>query len=461
MRNLYLDTILKVIKGQLFFSSGNPLISNVSARSTRIKDNTAYFDLRCIKPEFKNYKGVVVITDKPWRYLEEASDIVVVWVDNIKEAYWTFVDYYRNLFDIPIIGLTGTCGKTTTKEIIKHILSFKYKVHANYKSNNAAYLDLNYLLGIDDSTQAGVFEMGVAYPNDLVNSCKYYQPQIRVILNIGVYHLTGCKTPEAYLQAKAKMIDGINEVNGTLILNADDENIKKIDVSNIKRIIYFGLGEESDFRAKNIAYSNNGMSFTLCFENKEYDGFIAGLGEHSVYNALAAIAASYQVGMDIKEIIRRLASFKNVEEHLQVKVGVGNCTIIDDTWSSAPISTHAALKLIKEFACGRKKVVILGIMPQLDQSSYSNEEYKKIGSKVVDSQVDQLITIGEEAGITANEAIALGLEESKVFISLDGSGVYDIVKSYLNNNSVILLKVTHRQMKSPILQELKGKIIIS
>jgi UDP-N-acetylmuramoyl-tripeptide--D-alanyl-D-alanine ligase len=116
-----------------------------------------------------------IITDKPLNVEMLSDNITVMQVADINTAYWKFVDFYRSLFNIPVVGVTGTCGKTTTKEMIVHILSENYKVNATHKSLNADFRHLGYLLDINDDTQAGVFEMGVAAPGDLKRCCRYFK----------------------------------------------------------------------------------------------------------------------------------------------------------------------------------------------------------------------------------------------------------------------------------------------
>ncbi|MGG6440829.1 Mur ligase family protein, partial [Saccharococcus caldoxylosilyticus] len=165
MKSLYLQDILAAIGGTVIQGSGNPLIQDVTYRPKKIKDQTMLFyrynDMKIDRKLFRKYKSVVVVTDNPDYFQDVGKDVILIKVPNIEEAYWKFVNYYRHLFDIPIIGITGTCGKTTTKEMVKHILRKYYKVHSTFLSNNQRSLNLKYLLGIDDETQAAVFEMPV------------------------------------------------------------------------------------------------------------------------------------------------------------------------------------------------------------------------------------------------------------------------------------------------------------
>ncbi len=157
---------------------------------------------------------------------------------SIGQAYWTFIDYYRNLFQIPVVALTGTCGKTTTKEMIKHIASREWNVQASVSSKNEPRQSLPYLTGIDKSTEAAIFELGLGNTGNIKHQCMIYQPTIGIITNIGVHHLDGCGNLEGYIKAKAEILEGISE-GGTLIINADDENTKKNTLAYFQRENYY------------------------------------------------------------------------------------------------------------------------------------------------------------------------------------------------------------------------------
>ena len=216
--------------------------------------------------EINNKGPSLVISDKPSSELKNAlSDTTVIRVKSLVQAYWKFMDYYRNLFQIPVVAITGTCGKTTTKEMIKHILSKDWNVQASISSKNEPRQSFPYLMGIDENTKAAVFELGLGNSGNIKHQCMIYQPTIGIITNIGVHHLDGCGNLEGYIKAKSEIVDGIKQ-NGTLILNADDTNTKKVPLHSFKgKIIYFGVSEKSHFRASNIKICKKWNEFSNSF----------------------------------------------------------------------------------------------------------------------------------------------------------------------------------------------------
>ncbi|AJY74848.1 UDP-N-acetylmuramoyl-tripeptide--D-alanyl-D-alanine ligase [Paenibacillus beijingensis] len=443
MKGLYLHEIVNVTGGKLKTKDRTFLVKDAVKRVRDLNDSTVYFHLykkRDISlEEFKKYKATVLVTEDADYFMTLLDDVAIIQVKDIDEAYWKFVEYYRSLFNIPIIGVTGTCGKTTTKEMIKHILSEQYKVQATYKSWNASRANLGYLLRIDESTQAAVFEMGVDWPGDLSESCRYFKPQIRILLNIGVYHLVGCKTPENYIKAKSEILDGMDPANDVIILNADDENIRKIDVSHCEKIVYFGFQDGCHWKAKEVKTVKEGISFTLTYENRDYEVVVPGLGQHNVYNALAALAAVRYAGVDVEEAIDRLKTFKHLRRRLELREGPGGCTILDDNWNNTPPSMEAALRVLKEIAGNKLKVAVLGFMYNLGTSSYAQVQYAKMGKVAAEVGVDILVIIGDKPKAIGNKAIECGMDKSNVYFISQGEAAAKL-SPFLNKNTIVLLK---------------------
>jgi UDP-N-acetylmuramoyl-tripeptide--D-alanyl-D-alanine ligase len=462
---LPLTNILEQIGGgEVLQGSGNPMIHYVMNRTKKeIDDNTLVFhrDHEKIKGKYwKNNTSIVIVTDRPDLCTDLGDSIMLIVVGNLDEAYWKFVTYYRGLFDIPVIGVTGTCGKTTTKEMIRQILGEDFNVKATWMSMNSMSVNLRYLMKLEKETEVAVYEMPVAYPGYIKVACTYFQPQIRILLNIGVHHLADCETPEEYMKAKAEIVDGLDPEQGILILNADDENIMEIvDVSHLKRVVYFGKSENSHFRATNIQYANDGMTFTLVHEGNEYDAYVPGYGEHNIYNALATIAAVSHVGVTIQRSIELLASFEQVKEHLEFKEGLGGCTVIDDTWNSAPLSMATGLQVLEDVSKGKKSIALLGYMPQLGKGPYAAEQYEEMGKKAMEANVDLLVVVGERAKDIGLGAIKSGMDPSKVHYCETGYEVFELIEPHLSEDTNLLLKITYRVMKRDSFKDLRKKLI--
>jgi UDP-N-acetylmuramoyl-tripeptide--D-alanyl-D-alanine ligase len=456
MKNLPLKLIVEKINGKLEQGTDNLIIDDLVTRTKKLMHGGVLFDLyhdQYINPALydKNY-SCAIITDKPANFRGLGENITIIQVSKINEAYWKFTEFYRNIFNIPVIGVTGTCGKTTTKEMIKHILSGTYKVNATYKSYNASFRNLGYLLSINDETQVAVYEMGVASAGDIKTSCMYFKPQVGIITNIGIDHLQAFGTLDAYIKAKAEFLEGLG-FRGTLILNADDENIKQIDLQKYRgKIIYFGFDEQSHFKILNITQVKEGLKFALQYRYKIYHFSTPGYGEFNVYNAIAAIAATHAIGFDIKEAGERLASFHHVEKHFEFNKGINGSTIIDDTWSTNPTSAKAALKLLKYLSQGKKTIAVLGEMSLL--GNQSNKYHCKIGEKVADIGIDQLIVIGDGAVEIGLGALQKGMKHDNVYFCKGSGETYEVLKESLDENSLALVKTSMTASHSDLMEKI-------
>jgi len=378
----------------------------------------------------------LVITDKSSIDLKDVlPNTTVIQVTSLVQAYWKFINYYRNQFQIPVATITGTCGKTTTKDMIRHMLSAIWKVHASISSKNGN--SFPYLMGIDEQTKAAVFEHGLGNSGNIEYQCMIYQPTIGIITNIGVHHLDGCVNLEGYIRAKEEIIGGIKE-GGTLILNADDQNSKKLRIHGFKgKIIYFGTDEKSDFRASRITYGEGGMDFILHTDRKEYKVFVHGYGEHQVSNALAALAAVHEMGMDMSNAISRLKTYENMERHLEFSNGKNGCTIIDDTWTNNPTSVEAALKVLDKVGKGKKIILILGDINRL--GNFEKKYHREVGSMVAERDIHTLITIGEKAEEIARQAKRDGSAANiRIFKNVNDIG--NRLDHIFDDQSIVLIK---------------------
>ena len=440
MKPLSVRHLRTILSGDLMQGSDDVIVRFGAYRIKQIKNqNTILFSRKkIVKWEYlKKYFPLVLVTDQPYSRNEQLKDLTVIKVKDTDEAYWKFVHYYRSLFNIPIVAITGTAGKTTTKEMISHILSVDKTITATNSTNNSRTAHLHYLLSIDDNTEAAVFETAVGAPGDVLKAGEYFKPTIGIITNIGAHHLNYCKTLEDYIHAKGEMVK-ILDHSGVLILNAEDDNTKLIDLTNYRgRIIKIGIDPSCHYRAKDIEYGKDGMQFTIHYKNKDYPFFVPGFGEHQVYNALAAVAVVHEMGMDLQRASNRLKTYKNLNKHLQVYEGLNGSMILDDTWSMTTTSLEAALKVLNEVGKTKKRVAILGTITDLGSWGYVIHE--KAGEIISEIGVDVLITIGYHARIMADHLLKIGTN-SKVYSFNNSTLVLGLLKDIVDENTIILIK---------------------
>jgi len=440
---LHVKDIRILLQGELISGSENWFVKDAIyyKRHELTKPNTLMFASRSDSinwAEIDKKGPALVISDKPIDELSNAlANTTVIKVRSLVQTYWKFIKYYRNLFHLPVVSITGTCGKTTTKEMIKHILSIDRNVQASFSSKNEPRQSLPYLAGIDKNTDAAVFELGLGNSGNIAHQCMIYQPTIGIITNIGVHHLDGCVNLNGYIKAKSEIVSGIAS-DGILIINADDQNTKKVSLRNFKgKIIYFGISNRANFRASDIKFAANGMDFLVHYANKTYEAFIPGYGEHQVYNALAALAAVHEMEMDLVIAISRLATFKNMTRHLEFSDGPGGSTIIDDTWTNNPTSVEAALKVLDSVGAGKNVILVLGDINRL--GNFEKKYHAEIGSLIAKRNIHTLITIGSKAEEIARKAKEDGTK-ADVHVFQDVQGVLEVLKPKLDSQAILLIK---------------------
>jgi UDP-N-acetylmuramoyl-tripeptide--D-alanyl-D-alanine ligase len=416
-------------------------IRKVTYDRFEIGSDTLYFrrNNRDVPVEtIKNYKNVFIVTETPFSHMEELNPEQIILVEDIEDTFFKFTSYYRHLFNIPVVAITGTCGKSTTKEMLKHILEETNNVQATRSSVNASYYNLPYLMGIDEDTDVAVFETAVSSKGDMTESCKYFYPTIGIMTMIDVDHTDELQFDD-YLAEKTKIMEGMNN-EGTLILNMDDPYLSSIDTSQFEGdIITFGKDKDAIFRITEYQYDSSGMTFWIEYKQSEYKGYIPGLGEHNVYNACASAAAAAILGMDLHYALKRLSSFHHMRSHFQIIEGRNNITLVDDTWKSNPPSLRKGLETLCSIALpSQRKIAVLGRMAALGE--YAEEEYEKAGHLVGDCGVDVLITKGLLAKEFVKPAIESGVNPNNVYHFSDIDEMKRFFDSFLIPNDIVYFK---------------------
>lgn len=442
---LHVKSIRQLLGGQLLAGSESWYVQHVIyyKRHDLIAPHTLLFVNKSDKIDWRQLDRkapTVIISDKPIDELAKAlPNTTVIRVTSVPQAYWKFIEYYRNLFDLPVVAITGTCGKTTTKEMLKHILSKDMNVQASVSSKNEPRQSLPYLTGIDEHTQVAVFELGLGNSGNIKHQCMIYQPTIGIITNIGVHHLDGCGNLEGYIKAKAEIVEGIKR-DGTLIINADDENTKKISLRTFQgKVVTFGIQHVADVSASNIQFVNSGMKFRVHVDNKIYEAYVPGYGEHQVYNALAAIAVIKELGQSVQKAILRLRTFKQMARHLEFSKGIGGSTIIDDTWTNNQTSVEAAIKVLHSIRENKKVIVVLGDIKRL--GNFEKKYHQEIGSLIARYNIHTLVTIGSKAEEIAKQALKDGTTaEVYSFKEVNSQSILEVLKPQLDAHTLLLIK---------------------
>ncbi len=292
--------------------------------------------------------------------------IPVILVEDSRKAQLDLAHYYRMKFPLKLVGVTGSVGKTSTKDMVYAVLSAKYstlKTEGNF--NNDIGLPRT-LFRLNESCGAAVIEMGMSDLGEISALSRAAAPDICVITNIGWCHIENLKTRENILKAKLEILDGASE-SAPLILNGDDEYLKTVDIPG-RKIVRYGLSEGCDVRAEDISQNDDSQSFTLIYGGKRYPAKLPVVGEHHVMNALAAFAAGIAAGMSPEEIVPAFMRYESSGMRQRIEKR-GDITVILDCYNASPTSMESSLSVLGGMKCPGRKCAVLGDMLELGEMS--------------------------------------------------------------------------------------------
>lgn len=314
--------------------------------------------------------------------------------------------YYCGKFSIPKIALTGSVGKTTTKEMTAAVLGQKYltlKTEGNM--NNQIGLPRT-VFRMDTSTGAAVFEMGMDAAGQISRLSRTVKPDVGVLTNIGVSHIENLGSREGILRAKLEILDGM-EPNAPLVLNGDDPYLAEAGRGLERPVIFYGLHSSAcHVRAEQICQKEDGTEFLLCAGEKKLSAALPTIGEHNVYDALAAVAVGQLMGVPLEQAVCGLAEYvpAGMRQRVVRKHGL---TVVEDCYNASPDSVRASLKALAMMPCEGKRIAVLGDM--LELGSYAESAHRECGRAAADTGVDGLFTYGDNARYCAEEAGQLGV----------------------------------------------------
>jgi UDP-N-acetylmuramoyl-tripeptide--D-alanyl-D-alanine ligase len=461
MLTISLNELLKVTGGKLWDGiKGNQIQANgVSIDSRTIKKGNLFvaipgerFDGHQFVSEVVN-KGasVVVISKEKINQVKqkELGQIPLLLVEDTKKALREIASWHRNKFEVPTVAVTGTNGKTTTKEMIAEVLSSKFKVLKSIKSyNNLIGVPLT-LFELDEDVQVLVLELGMSSPGEIGILTQIAKPNFGVITNIGPAHLESMESLEKIARAKFELLDYM-PLPHIAVLNADDEFLAKRIRDSREKTVSFGIKNKADFQANGLILGDEGyIGFKV---NGRLNIELKLLGEHNVYNALAAFAVGSLLGMDELKIKESLEKYTSFELRTEL-VRFDKIRVINDSYNANPVSMASALKTLKQMRIEGRKVAVLGDMLELGEKAF--EYHFELGKSVAESGIDLLLTVGELSPAIAQGAQEHGMNPERIFAFDNNEEVSSYLAKNLQSGDLVLIKGSRKMKLEEVVLSLK------
>ena len=464
-RELLVKDVIQVTKGKLIMGNENEVCEKFCFDTREIEENDTFLGIKgeridgniLWKEALDNGAKIVIVENINFTYSEmesyKSKNKVIIKVEDTLKALKEVAKFKRTLYDIPVVGVTGSVGKTSTKDIIANVVSQKYKtLKTEGNNNNHIGLPKTVLRLTDD--EAAVIEMGMSHLGEISALSNIAKPTIGVITNVGTSHIGNLGSRQNILKAKLEILDGMKQRK--LVINNDNDLLHKWYEENklILDIITFGIINDSDFMAEDIILNENGSSFTCEIGEEKIQIEVPVAGEHYIYNALCAAAVGKSLGLNDAQIIEGIKSVQIAKKRMEIITIKNNITLINDAYNASLESIKEALKYLKNLPNGRK-IAVLGDV--LELGDFSEKIHQKIGEEVAKQKIDILICCGQHSKYMCQVAIENGLPMQNVYYEKNVENVTKRIQKIMKENDVILLKASNGMNFSNIATELIAK----
>ena len=449
IEKITVSDIAKAIGGQILFGDGETTVSSVSTDSRTVSSDCLFIPLKGEKFDGHDFLDDVC-ENGVGGYICSGSHInrkaaFAVATENTSKALLDLARFYRKKFDLTVLGLTGSVGKTTTKKLLASVISQKYNTLStagNFNNNIGVPLTL---FGLKSEHEVAVVEMGMSNFGEIDVLSKCALPDIAVITNIGTSHIEFLGSQEGILKAKSEIFNGMSP-DGSVILNGDDPYLWSLkDKLNFKNVKFVGIqNKKCDFTAENVRTDETGCRFVSgC---KDYSINLAGV--HNVYNALCAIAAGDLLGIDYEAVREGLELYRpnGIRQNI---ISVNGYKVINDCYNASPQSDIAAMKVLSDVKA-RRRIAVLGDIGELGKMG--EKLHRSVGEEFAKSDLDVLVTVGSLSKFMAEEA------KGKEVYSFDTvSEAVKFLKKYVRTDDAVLVKASRFMKFEEISQSLTEK----
>ena len=453
MKKMTIEKIVEISKGNLVNGSREAEYSGFSIDSRNIKKNELFIVIdseKYISEAFEKGAAGCITQDEIKKEIKEKyPDKVIIKVENVIKALQDIAQYKIQQYSIPIVAITGSVGKTSTKDMVANVMNQKYKTlktEGNY--NNHIGLPLT-ILKLEDH-EAIVLEMGMNHLGEIRRLTQIARPTIAVITNIGTSHIGILGSRENILKAKLEILEGMND-NGILVINNDNDLLnewnKKVRRNNV---ITYSLEKESIYKPYDIQILEQGSTYKIKIKEKEYRIEVPISGRHFIENSLCAISIGQLLEIEMPQIMKGIKTFQLSKKRMEIEQ-INQITIINDFYNASYDSVKPALEYLSIIK-GNKKIAVLGDMLELGE--YSKELHRKVGEEVIKNKIDILITVGEYSKYIA-EATKESNKTTIIYICKNNQEAIKKIREITKENDVILLKASNGMKFNEILEGIR------
>jgi UDP-N-acetylmuramoyl-tripeptide--D-alanyl-D-alanine ligase len=461
MRTLKIEEIRDAVSGKIIQGDPKKEINKICIDSRKISAGDLFIGI--IGERFDGHifindavkKGTkAIIVD---RSIKAYPGVAIILVKDTTKALQDLSHYYRLSFNnLKIIAVTGSAGKTTTKDMIASILKTQFKVLKTQGNLNNYYgLPLS-LLSLNGNEDIAVLEMGMSQLGEIKLLTEISLPEIGVITNVGPTHLEYLKTVNNVAQGKRELIEGLPE-NGIALLNFDNKYVREMEnYFQGKKLIYYGLDNDADIYAENIEIDEQKRltTFKVHYLNDEEDILIERPGLYNVYNALPAIAIARELGVYWENIKNALRNIELSSLRFDIKEMKNDITIINDTYNANPLSMQASINAMMDIAKGRS-IAVLGDM--LELGSHEIQAHIDLGKFLAEVGVNILITVGRFSSLIADGAVEKGMKKTNIYIAKDNKEAGEKLLDVLSKGDTVLIKGSRSIKMEEIVDMLFGQ----
>ena len=439
---LTLFDVAKATGGKHINCDENEIVKGVSTDSRAIDEGCIFVALAGEK--FNGHRfalaavdagAICAVVNEDEQVPESVPRVVV---SDTYTALRDIAEEYRSRFHLPVVGVTGSVGKTSTKDMIASVLAVKYNTHKTSGNfNNEIGLPLT-VFSISDSHEICVLEMGMSAPGEISRLTKIAKPDIAVITNIGVSHIENLGSREGILEAKLEILEGLVP-DGVVILNADDDLLFKVKDEIEFETLTFGIeNKEADITAEDIKLYPEGSEFTVRLGGENARMKINVPGKHNIYNALAATLVGCNYNMNLFEIAEGVKNFKAGGLRQSVLELKNGCVLIKDCYNASPQSMQSGLDVLLLSECQGRRIACLADMLELGE--ISEQAHLDVGKMAASKGIDCLITIGHMAKFIAAGALNNGFSKDNIYTAENNTEAIKIIDEILQPGDCVLVK---------------------